>query len=149
MWEIPYGLGSYSNPVEQPSSAWPTDPETPEPYSSPSQQYVDDLDAFFYGYDNSDLYKTGLQEYGEVTVTNASGSASFSSAVDFYEDFRNDELGNEGQGSALTEGEKQTIVEAVAVTYNTSNVSAQSNSSSSQLSWWDLTCAYAAGFGSG
>ena len=26
MWEIPYGLGSYSNPVEQPSSAWPTDP---------------------------------------------------------------------------------------------------------------------------
>ena len=46
MWEIPYGLGTWSNPVEQPSSAWPTDPETPEPYSSPSQQYVDDLDAF-------------------------------------------------------------------------------------------------------
>ena len=149
MWEIPYGLGSYSNPVEQPNSAWPTDPETPESYTTPSQSYVDDLDAFFYGYDNSDLYETGLQEYGEITVTNASGSASFSSAVDFYEDFRNDELGNEGQGSALTEGEKQTIVEAVAVTYNTSNVSAQSNSSSSRLSWWDLTCAYAAGFGSG
>ena len=62
MWEIPYGLGSYSNPVEQPSSAWPTDPETPEPYSSPSQQYVDNLDAFFYCYDNTDLYETGLQE---------------------------------------------------------------------------------------
>ena len=69
MWEIPYGLGSYSNPVEQPSSAWPTDPETPEPYSSPSQSYVDDLDAFFYGYDNTDLYETGLQEYGTITVT--------------------------------------------------------------------------------
>ena len=56
MWEIPYGLGSYSNPVEQPSSAWPTDPETPESYTTPPQSYVDDLDAFFYGYDNSDLF---------------------------------------------------------------------------------------------
>ena len=56
MWEIPYGLGSYSNPVEQPNSAWPTDPETPESYTTPSQSYVDDLDAFFYGYDNSDLF---------------------------------------------------------------------------------------------
>ena len=82
MWEIPYGLGSYSNPVEQPNSAWPTDPETPESYTTPSQSYVDDLDDFFYGYDNSDLYETGLQEYGEVTVTNASGSASYLGSSD-------------------------------------------------------------------
>ncbi|MBO5437069.1 MAG: hypothetical protein J6A23_05355 [Thermoguttaceae bacterium] len=41
MWEIPYGLGTWFNPVEQPSSAWPTDLEPPEPYSSPSQSYVD------------------------------------------------------------------------------------------------------------
>jgi len=46
MWEILYGLGTWSNPVEQPSSAWATGPETPAPYSSPSQSYVDDLDAF-------------------------------------------------------------------------------------------------------
>ena len=72
MWEIPYGLGSYSNPVEQPSSAWPTAPETPEPYSSPSQSYVDDLDAFFYGYDNSDLYETAVQMAISVTITTPS-----------------------------------------------------------------------------
>ena len=82
IWDIPFGLGSWSNPVEQPNSAWPSEPETPEPYSSPSQQYVDDLDDFFYGYDNSDLYETGLQEYGEITVTNASGSASYLGSSD-------------------------------------------------------------------
>ena len=109
MWEIPYGLGTWSNPVEQPSSAWPTDPETPESYTTPSQSYVDDLDDFFYGYDNSDLYETGLQEYGEVTVTNASGSASFSSQADFHASFTNGTLGNEGTGSELTAAQKETI----------------------------------------
>ena len=109
MWEIPYGLGSYSNPVEQPSSAWPTDPETPEPYSSPSQQYVDDLDDFFYGDDNTDLYETGLQEYGEITVTNASGSTSYSTQVAFYAALQGGFLGNEGAGSELTVAEKESL----------------------------------------
>ena len=72
IWDIPFGLGSWSNPVEQPNSAWPSEPETPEPYSSPSQQYVDDLDDFFYGYDNSDLYETAVQMAISVTITTPS-----------------------------------------------------------------------------
>ncbi|MBQ4142673.1 MAG: hypothetical protein IJD43_04270 [Thermoguttaceae bacterium] len=116
MWEIPYGLGSYSNPVEQPNSAWPTDPETPEPYSSPSQSYVDDLDAFFYGYDNTDLYETGLQEYGEITLTNASGSASYSGYESFYDDFTDGSVGNEGVGSGLTEEQKNSIGSTISET---------------------------------
>ena len=116
IWDIPFGLGSWSNPVEQPNSAWSSEPETPEPYSSPSQRYVDDLDDFFYGYDNSDLYETGLQEYGEVTVTNASGSASYSGYESFYDDFTDGSVGNEGVGSGLTAVQKNSIGSAVSET---------------------------------
>ena len=72
IWDIPFGLGSWSNPVEQPNSAWSSEPETPEPYSSPSQRYVDDLDDFFYGYDNSDLYEQGTQSENGITITTPS-----------------------------------------------------------------------------
>jgi len=115
MWEIPYGLGTWSNPVEQPSSTWPTDPETLESYTTPSQSYVDDLDSFFYGYDNSNLYETGLQEYGEITVTHASGSASYSSEV-FYENFFDNTLWNQGTGSGLTDTEKDSVADGVSET---------------------------------
>ena len=146
MWEIPYGLGSYSNPVEQPNSAWPTGPETPESYTTPSQSYVDDLDAFFYGYDNTDLYETGLQQYGTITVTNASGSASCS-GEDFYESFFADTLWNQGTGSGLTEGEKDSVAEDVSETINeledllagTSTWSANASGARSQTEdrgWW-------------
>ncbi|MDO4859384.1 MAG: hypothetical protein Q4A17_15735, partial [Thermoguttaceae bacterium] len=107
---------SWSNPVEQPNSAWSSEPEPPEPYSSPSQRYVDDFDDFFYGYDNSDLYETGLQEYGEVTVTNASGSASYSGYESFYDDFTDGSVGNEGVGSGLTAVQKNSIGSAVSET---------------------------------
>ena len=109
IWDIPFGLGSWSNPVEQPNSAWSSEPETPEPYSSPSQRYVDDLDAFFYGYDNSDLYETGLQEYGEITLTHASGSASYLNQAALYSAFYDGTVGNEGVGSELTVEQKQNI----------------------------------------
>ena len=121
MWEIPYGLGSYSNPVEQPNSAWPTDPETPESYTTPSQSYVDDLDAFFYGYDNTDLYETGLQEYGEITLTNASGSASYLNQAALYSAFYDGTVGNEGVGSELTVSQKQYIQEEAYEAGNIAN----------------------------
>ena len=147
-YSIPYGLGSWSNPVEQPNSAYSTTPDTPAPYTTPSQRYVDDIDDFFYGYDNAPMYETAEQEYGEITVTNASGSASYSNTSDFHEDFSNGEIGNEGVGSNLTSSEKQTI-SSLITTYNASHAQIQSRSASSELSWWDLTCAYATGFGSG
>ena len=55
------------------------------------------------------MYETGLQDYGEITVTNASGSASFSSQVDFHASFTNGTLGNEGVGSELTYAQKKGI----------------------------------------
>ncbi len=108
-YSIPYGLGSWSNPVEQPNSAYSTTPETPAPYTTPSQHYVDDIDDFFYGYDNESMYETAEQEYGEITVTNASGSTSYSNTSDFHDDFSNGEIGNEGVGSGLTELQKATV----------------------------------------
>jgi len=108
-YSIPYGLGSWSNPVEQPNSAYSTTPETPAPYTTPSQRYVDDIDDFFYGYDNAPMYETAEQEYGEITVTNASGSASYSSWEDFHDDFVDELLGNIGSGSELTETQKTEI----------------------------------------
>lgn len=120
-WEIPYGLNTWNNPVEQPNSAWPVTPEEPTPYTSPSQQYVDDLDDFFYGYDNSDLYEEGLQDYGEITVTNASGSTSFSSQTSFYSAFSDGTLSNEGVGSGLTAAQKQYVQEKFEETGNEPN----------------------------
>jgi len=120
-YSIPYGLGSWSNPVEQPNSAYSTTPETPAPYTTPSQRYVDDIDDFFYGYDNTPMYETAEQEYGEITVTNASGSASYSNTSDFHEDFSNGEIGNEGVGSGLEKDQKQTIysnIETITYAHN-------------------------------
>ena len=141
IWDIPFGLGSWSNPVEQPNSAWSSEPETPEPYSSPSQRYVDDLDDFFYGYDNSDLYETGLQEYGEVTVTNASGSASYSGYENFYDDFTDGSVGNEGVGSGLSTSEKRIIKSQVIEIseYTIINGEPEISSSNDQLSLWNQT----------
>ena len=52
-------------------------------------------------------------------------------------------------GSGLTNSEKQTISTFIYSTYNASHTQIQSRSSSSRLSLWDLTCAYATGFGNG
>jgi len=65
--------------------------------------------AFFYGYDNTDLYETGLQEYGEITLTHASGSASYLSYAAFYSAFQEENLANEGIGSNLSTTEKVGI----------------------------------------
>ena len=71
-YSIPYGLGSWSNPVEQPNSAYSTTPETPAPYTTPSQRYVDDIDDFFYGYDNESMYETAEQSENSITITTPS-----------------------------------------------------------------------------
>jgi len=71
-YSIPYGLGSWSNPVEQPNSAYSTTPETPAPYTTPSQRYVDDIDDFFYGYDNAPMYETAEQSENSITITTPS-----------------------------------------------------------------------------
>ena len=55
------------------------------------------------------MYETAEQEYGEITVTNASGSTSYSSWEDFHDDFVDELLGNIGSGSELTETEKTLI----------------------------------------
>ena len=115
---LPHGLGNWSNPVETPSSAWPVTPDEPTPYTFPSQRYVDDIDDFFYGYDNSPLYAVGQQEYNQITVTNASGSASYSTQATFYAAFQGGDLGNEGVGSGLTMEQKQYVQESVEETGN-------------------------------